>query len=66
MKKLACKDMGIKTCSFVATGESDEETKQKLIEHGVKVHADLMKNAKPEDIKKMNDLMEKILARQKS
>lgn len=65
MKKLACKDMGIKTCSFVATGGSDAEVKQKLSEHGMKVHAELMKNAKPEDMQKMNEQMDKILAKQK-
>jgi predicted small metal-binding protein len=64
MKKLGCSEMGF-TCSFVATGATNAEVKQKLAAHGMKAHADKMKNLGPKDMKKMDDMMNKLLARQK-
>ena len=42
MKTFACKDLGM-DCSFVATGETVEEVKNKAMAHAQKVHADVLK-----------------------
>jgi predicted small metal-binding protein len=43
MEKFACKNLGI-ACDFVVTGATKEEVLKKAMEHGGKMHADLMKN----------------------
>ncbi len=65
MKKIACAEMGIKGCSFVATGQTDDEVKRKLNEHGMSAHGDMMKGMKPADMKKMSDRMDQLLKKQK-
>ncbi len=65
MKKLSCKEMGIKACSFVAVGMTDKEVKNKLNDHAKKVHADVIKGMSQADMEKMNDQMDKLLAKQK-
>jgi len=47
MEKFACKDLGL-DCNFTVTGATKEEVKKKAMEHGGKVHADMMKNMTPE------------------
>ncbi|HEX7434827.1 MAG TPA: DUF1059 domain-containing protein [Anaerolineaceae bacterium] len=42
MKQFACKDLGM-DCSFVATGETVDEVKKKVIEHAGAKHADVLK-----------------------
>ena len=42
MKTFACKDLGM-DCTFVATGETIEEVKNKAMAHAQKVHADVLK-----------------------
>jgi len=64
MKKLGCSEMGF-TCSFVATGATNAEVKQKLQAHGMKAHAAKLKNLSQADMKKMDDAMNKLLAKQK-
>jgi predicted small metal-binding protein len=36
---LSCKDLGNRTCDFVATGESDAEVKRRMLEHASREHA---------------------------
>jgi predicted small metal-binding protein len=38
MMSLACKDMGVEGCDFVAQGETKEEVMMKLGEHGASAH----------------------------
>ncbi|VVB61067.1 Uncharacterised protein [uncultured archaeon] len=47
MKVLKCSDMGFK-CNFVATGNSAEEAKKKLLEHGNTVHKEIFDKMTPE------------------
>ena len=49
MKKLSCKDMGT-DCGFVATGETAEEVKNKMVEHAKMDHAEMF-NKMSEDEK---------------
>lgn len=39
MMTLACKDMGMEGCEFVAKGETKEEMMGSLMEHGTAAHA---------------------------
>lgn len=39
MYKIACKDMGMETCPFVAEGETMEEAMMQLKNHGTETHA---------------------------
>lgn len=39
MKTLACKDMGMADCDFVAKAETAEEVMKQIAEHGKAVHA---------------------------
>ncbi|MEK7154086.1 MAG: DUF1059 domain-containing protein [Patescibacteria group bacterium] len=50
MKTLKCREIS-GTCDFVATGETNEEVKQKLAEHGMEAH--------PEELSKMTDEQKK-------
>jgi predicted small metal-binding protein len=50
MKTFACKDLGM-DCDFVAKGETVEEVSRKAMEHGQKVHGEVLK--------KMTDTPEK-------
>jgi predicted small metal-binding protein len=43
MQKFACKNIGL-NCDYVAMSATKEETVKKAMEHGMKAHADLMKN----------------------
>lgn len=40
MKSLACKDMGVSECNFVAKADTAEEVIKKASEHAMRVHAD--------------------------
>ncbi len=42
MKSLACADMGMPTCSFVAKGATDEEVMNMLMEHVKTAHPEKM------------------------
>ncbi len=42
MYRFACKDVGV-DCTFVATGASVDEVKNKAFAHAGVVHADIMK-----------------------
>jgi len=57
MKKLSCKDMGT-DCGFVATGNTAEEVKKKMMEHANMAHKDMMagmSGQKKEEMMKMMD-----------
>ena len=56
MKQLKCADLGGKDCPFVATGNTDEEVIKKMAEHGMKVHADVMKDSTQEDMDKWDKM----------
>lgn len=43
MTTIACQDMGIAGCDFVAKGETMEEAMGALKEHGMSVHAEEIK-----------------------
>lgn len=53
MKSLACSDMGIMDCKYVATGETDNEVMDKLMNHGKTVHPDTLKNMDKEKMMTM-------------
>lgn len=42
MKTLACKDMGIADCDFMAKAETAEETMKMAADHGMSVHKNMM------------------------
>jgi predicted small metal-binding protein len=43
MYSIACKDMGMVGCPFVATGSTPEIAMKTLKEHGMRTHAEKMK-----------------------
>jgi predicted small metal-binding protein len=49
MLKFACKDLGI-DCTFVATGATVEEVKQKAMTHAQSVHKDLLSKMTPKQL----------------
>jgi predicted small metal-binding protein len=52
LKTFACKDLGM-DCSFIATGDTAEEVKEKAFAHAQVVHKDMLATMTPEQ---MNDL----------
>lgn len=62
MKTLACKDMGAPDCDFVATGETSEEVKQKMMEHAQNAHPEALENMTPEERDEKNKMMDALLA----
>lgn len=62
MKKLQCHDISGKDCPFVAEGETDEEVKQKLNEHGHAAHPEMMAGASEEDKAAMEGKIEQRLS----
>ncbi|HEX7586653.1 MAG TPA: DUF1059 domain-containing protein [Patescibacteria group bacterium] len=60
MKTLSCKDMGT-DCSFVATGETAEEVKNKMMEHAKADHTEMFnKMSKDEKMGMMKMMDEKM------
>jgi predicted small metal-binding protein len=58
MPKLECRDLGM-DCSFVVTGNTVAEIKQKAIQHAQEVHADVLKTmTTPEQMAEMDKLIE--------
>ena len=61
MKELKCKDLGMKSCSFVAKGKTDAAVKKDMMAHGKKVHGkEVAKMTKTEMTaidKKMDELL---------
>jgi predicted small metal-binding protein len=49
MLKFACKDLGI-NCSFVATGTTVEEVKQKAMAYAKSVHKDMLSKMTPKQL----------------
>jgi predicted small metal-binding protein len=58
MKSLACKDMGIADCDFVATAETEEEVMAQITEHGKSAHQMTDEQmSTPENVEKMKAAM---------
>jgi predicted small metal-binding protein len=62
--QLACKDMGMEHCSFMAHGSTPEEVKDKMMDHASHVHKDMMNGMSPEEKEKMKNKMDEMLAMQ--
>ena len=58
MKKLACKDLGGVTCSYVAEGETNEEVKGRMMNHAHAIHSDKLEGMSDEDKKEMDAKMD--------
>jgi len=60
MKQLTCQDVtppDVTTdCTFVAKGETNEDVLQQMRDHAGSVHADLMKDATPENMKAWEEM----------
>jgi predicted small metal-binding protein len=56
LKTFACKDLGM-DCSFVASGSTVEEVKEKAIAHAQVVHIDMLATMTPAQ---MNDLVQAV------
>ncbi len=57
MKTLACKDMGVMDCDFMATAETAEEAMKMATDHAMTAHAEKMaemaKTMTPEEMNAM-------------
>ena len=60
MKSVSCKDMGT-DCPFVAKGETAKEVKEDMWKHAEKIHPELLENATKEEVKGMEDMMDKLM-----
>ena len=63
MKELKCREVG-GLCDFIASGETGEEAKQKLMIHGMEAHAAKMSVMSEDDKQKMMDKMDEMTATQ--
>ncbi len=63
MKTLNCKDVS-GMCDFVATGETNEEVKKKLAEHGMEVHPEELNKMTEEEKMKMEKKEDELLMAQ--
>jgi len=61
MKSLACKDVSGLECEYVAEGETNEEVKAALAQHGADEHAEEMEAMTPEDVEQMMAKMDELL-----
>ncbi len=61
MKTLRCKSVS-GLCDFVAEGETNEEVKQKLAEHGMEAHAEELSKMTEEEKKEMEKKEDELLA----
>ena len=57
MLKFACKDAGVE-CDFVATGETEEEVKEKAFAHAGVVHAEILKSMTAEQLAELTKTVE--------
>lgn len=64
MKKIKCSDLGSADCHFEATGETNEEVKQKLWQHAQEAHPDMLKDITDEQKEGMNKKIDALLAAQ--
>ena len=64
MKKLLCRDVSGWDCPYEAEGDTDEEVKMKLAEHGEEVHPEEMAAMSDEDKAEMQQKIEEHLAEQ--
>ncbi len=64
MKQVACKDVGVMACSFVARGDSDEEVKMQLDDHGMRIHSKMMNEMSEQQKEEMQRKIDEKLAMQ--
>ncbi|PIP27672.1 MAG: DUF1059 domain-containing protein [Candidatus Moranbacteria bacterium CG23_combo_of_CG06-09_8_20_14_all_39_10] len=57
MKQLSCKDMGT-NCDFVATGNTADEVKKKMMDHAMMEHKDMMANMNEQKKGEMMKMMD--------
>ncbi len=57
MKTLACSDLGAAECTFVASGETNEDVVQKMMEHAKAAHPEKMEQMKNMTPEEMNAMM---------
>lgn len=62
MKELKCKDLGMKSCSFVAKGKTDVAVKKDLMKHGKKVHGEEMEKMTKTQRDALNKKIDKLLS----
>jgi predicted small metal-binding protein len=62
MKHLSCKEMGATDCDYIATGSSDEEIKQNMMQHASEAHPEKMKSMTPEQMVMAGQMMDQLLA----
>ncbi len=62
MKQLLCADASGKSCPYVAVGENDDEIMQKIKNHGMEHHREVMANFTPEDMQKWDQKSRKKIA----
>lgn len=63
MKRLTCKDIGSKGCSFVAMAETEDEVKKVIFSHAEQHHPEIMDRITEREKAAINTLMDKILAK---
>ena len=61
--KLGCENLGGMDCDFVAEGNTPEETKKILYDHAGQAHQEVLKTMPEEQMKKMDSLMDELLAK---
>lgn len=47
---LACKDAGAKDCSYIAKGETNEEVVQRMSDHMMKAHPEMIEGKSPDSV----------------
>lgn len=60
MKTIKCSDFGM-DCHFEATGETNEEVKQKAYKHAEEVHAEKLAGMSEEEKQAMDKKMDELL-----
>lgn len=63
MKELKCKDLGMKSCPFVAKGKTDAAVKKDMLAHGKKVHGKEMEKMTKTEMAAMDKKIDKLLSK---
>jgi predicted small metal-binding protein len=63
MMKVSCKDLG-ESCDFVAEGSSVDEVKQRLMDHGMSEHREMMEKMTEDEKSQMMMKIDEVLATQ--
>lgn len=64
MKELKCANYGPAECTYVAEGETNEEAKEKIMQHGMSEHAEMMSSMSEEQKQELTDKIEADLVAQ--